>query len=145
MALGDETDQRQLDRFALALDHLLDVFHQLAERLIHESPFDVGALYGPDAPTVPPVTMEPVRPRGSTLGFACRSIGAVLMHPSLWPTALGQLGRMIPRSWWRRAPYLPIPDGDYLRFRLVTQYGATGPMDPDDVVIFLRWCRSTGR
>jgi hypothetical protein len=91
------------------------------------------------------VTNDPARPSGTTIGFAARAIGAVLARPSLWPTAVGQLGRMIPHAWWRRAPYLPIPDGDYLRFRLVTQYGATGRMDPDDVVTFLQWCRSTGR
>ena len=47
--------------------------------------------------------------------------------------------------WWRRAPFLPIPDADYLRFRLETQYGTGGAPDPDDVVVYLRWCREHDR
>jgi hypothetical protein len=41
---------------------------------------------------------------------------------------------------------LPVPDREYLRFRLQTQYG-----DPDrepeaaDVVAYLRWCREYPR
>jgi hypothetical protein len=41
---------------------------------------------------------------------------------------------------------LPRPDPDYLRFRLVTAYGTTErAADPDDVVAWLRWCRSWRR
>jgi hypothetical protein len=71
-----------------------------------------------------------------------RSFGAVLVRPSLWGIALVQLFRLAPTGWWRRSPFLPLPDRDYLRFRLQTQYG-----DPDhapeaaDLVTYLRWCR----
>jgi hypothetical protein len=32
------------------------------------------------------------------------------------------------RDWWRRAPFLPLPARDYVRWRLYTAYG-----DPDYV------------
>jgi hypothetical protein len=66
-------------------------------------------------------------------------------HPSLWGTALVQAGRMSRPGWWRRPPFVPVPDRDYVRFRLETQYGsaglADGAADPDDLVVYLRWCR----
>jgi hypothetical protein len=29
-----------------------------------------------------------------------------------------------------------------VRFRLDTQYGASGDPDPEDLVVYLRWCRT---
>ena len=76
---------------------------------------------------------------------ALRIVGAVLVHPTLWPVALRQAARASRPHWWRRAPFLPVPDADYLRFRLETQYGTGGVPDPDDVVVYLRWCRDHDR
>jgi hypothetical protein len=68
---------------------------------------------------------------------------AVLRHPSLWPTAVGQLRRMTPPGWWRRPPFLPLPDREYLRFRLHTMYGDERVVpEPEDVIAYLRWCRA---
>lgn len=69
---------------------------------------------------------------------------AVLRHPSLWWTALRVLLRMAPTGWWRRRPFLPLPDPGYLRFRMVTAYGGDGstPADPEDLLTYLRWCRA---
>ena len=39
----------------------------------------------------------------------------------------------------------PLPDPDYLRFRLETQYGADGRPDPHDLVTYLEWCRDMGK
>jgi hypothetical protein len=67
---------------------------------------------------------------------------AVARHPALWPTALRQLGRTAPAGWWRRRPFLPVPSGEYLRFRLITQYGsADHPPVPADVLNYLLWCK----
>ena len=66
---------------------------------------------------------------------------AVLRSPALWPTAARQLRRSARRGWWRRPPFLPLPSADYVRFRLLTQYGEATAPSPDDVVRFLRWCR----
>ena len=67
---------------------------------------------------------------------------AVLRRPSLWGVALAQLVRLARPGWWRRPPFLPVPDPDYLRFRLETQYGTGQEPEPEDVVTYLHWCRS---
>ena len=56
---------------------------------------------------------------------------AVLSRPSLWGTALVELRRFTPARWWRRRPFLPVPDAALLRFRAVTQYG-----DPTRPLVF---------
>ena len=40
-----------------------------------------------------------------------------------------------------RAPFLPLPDPDYVRFRLQTAYGPHGSPAGDDLVAYLNWCR----
>ena len=68
---------------------------------------------------------------------------ALVRRPGLWATAVRQVVRLAPTGWWRRRPWLPVPDPAYLRFRLVTQYGdGDHPPEPADVVTYLRWCRS---
>ena len=68
---------------------------------------------------------------------------AVIVRPRLWPTAVGQALRLAPRGWWRRRPFLPLPDPAYLRFRMQTQYGGDQPRTPvpHDLVAYLEWCR----
>jgi hypothetical protein len=77
--------------------------------------------------------------------FWVAAAGRLARHPGLWPTALVQAGRLSRPGWWRRPPFVPVPDRDYLRFRLETQYGraglASGALDPNDLVVYLRWCR----
>lgn len=49
---------------------------------------------------------------------------------------------LAPPGWWRRRPYLPVPDRAYLAFRLETMYGGTGSKPHGrDVVGYLEWCR----
>jgi hypothetical protein len=68
---------------------------------------------------------------------------AVARHPSLWSTALTQIVVLAAPGWWRRWPPLPLPDPDYLRFRMVTMYGdGDRQPEPDDIVGYLRWCKS---
>ncbi len=75
-----------------------------------------------------------------------RVVWAVVRRPRLWPTALRQARRTAPARWWRRAPFLPVPGGDYLRFRLLTQYGdANATPDPGDAIAYLEWCRDWDR
>ncbi|MFP5254323.1 MAG: hypothetical protein ACLGI8_00550 [Acidimicrobiia bacterium] len=72
---------------------------------------------------------------------------ALLRHPSLWGTAVRQARRLAPTRWWRRPPFLPLPDDAYLRFRLETAYGGSGDRAPerDDLLTYLRWCREFPR
>lgn len=80
----------------------------------------------------------------TTRGWWLAVVGAVARRPSLWAVAVGQVFRLARPAWWRRAPYLPLPDPDYLRFRLETQYGSDHDPDPHDVVTYLAWCREFG-
>jgi hypothetical protein len=66
---------------------------------------------------------------------------AVLRNPVLWPTAARLLLRTARRGWWHRRPFLPLPSREYVRFRLLTQYGVAATPTQDDVVNYLRWCR----
>ena len=73
-----------------------------------------------------------------------RSAMAVAVRPSLWGIAVVQVFRLARTGWWRRPPFLPVPDRDYLQFRLETQYGDPNhPISSADVVAYLRWCRAT--
>jgi len=48
------------------------------------------------------------------------------------------------RDWHRRAPFLPVPPADYLRWRMFTAYGDEHAVPPlEDVVRFARWRRET--
>jgi hypothetical protein len=68
---------------------------------------------------------------------------AVAMRPGLWATAVAQMVRLAPSGWWRRVPFLPLPDAEYLRFRMSTAYGDPhAAPDPADVVTYLHWCRA---
>lgn len=74
----------------------------------------------------------------------CLALWAVLRRPDLWATALRQLRVLAAPGWWRRPPFLPLPDAAYLRFRMVTAYGGEGDEPPtvDDLVTYLHWCRA---
>jgi hypothetical protein len=73
-----------------------------------------------------------------------RAGAAVAARPSLWGTAIVQTLRLARPGWWRRAPFIPVPDRGYLRFRLETQYGdPTHPIEPQDIVAYLKWCRTS--
>ena len=63
------------------------------------------------------------RPRA---GMPAGTVVAVLRHPDVWWVAVRQAGRLAGRGWWRRRTFLPVPDPDYLRFRMVTAYGGEG-------------------
>lgn len=73
-----------------------------------------------------------------------RTLVAVAAHPGLWATAVVQVIRLAEPGWWRRRPFLPLPSPGYLHLRVVTMYGGDGsrPIEPADVVTWLRWCRA---
>lgn len=71
-------------------------------------------------------------------------VAAVLRRPDLWGTALGAVLRLAAPGWWRRRPYVPLPDAGLWAFRMVTAYGRPdAPPQPADVLSYLEWCRST--
>ena len=65
---------------------------------------------------------------------------AIAARPRLWWVAVRQLVRVARPRWWRRAPFLPLPDAGYLRFRMETAYGDTRVPRPADLVAYLEWC-----
>jgi hypothetical protein len=70
----------------------------------------------------------------------------VARRPSLWRTAGRQYRRTVPGRWWSARPFLPLPDPDYVRFRLLTQYGVNDRApEPVDVVNYLLWCKQWER
>jgi hypothetical protein len=71
--------------------------------------------------------------------------GRVVLTPSLWGVALRQLLATSPAGWWRRAPFAPRPDPDYVRFRTETAYGPGARPGRDDLVAYLRWCKESDR
>jgi len=72
-----------------------------------------------------------------------RAATALKGRPDLWPTAVGSYRSLVPNSWWRTRPFLPLPDPEWLRFRLVTAYGGDGAdMHADDLVLWLEWRRA---
>jgi hypothetical protein len=75
-------------------------------------------------------------PRGSL-----RAVAAVARRPDLWVTATSTAASIVPRRWWRRFPYLPLPDAAWMHFRLETAYGGDGrgPVRPEDLITYLEW------
>ncbi len=64
-----------------------------------------------------------------------RVLGAIVVRPRLWATALRQ-ARVL------AAPGSVRPSADYFAFRMTTQYGDPDhEPEPTDVVSYLRWCR----
>ena len=71
-----------------------------------------------------------------------RAVTSVAARPWLWATGLRQLFVLAPRGWWRRKPFLPLPDEHYLAFRMQTMYGDPDHQpEPADLVSYLHWCR----
>ena len=80
------------------------------------------------------------------VAWVLRAAVAVAREPVLWATAARQVLTLAVDGWWRRAPFLPLPDAAYLRFRLQTAYGdLSRDPEPEDVVTYLHWCRAWPR
>jgi len=67
---------------------------------------------------------------------------AVVVRPHLWFSAVATVVGMVPRKWWARPPFIPVPSRDVLRWRVTTAYGHPDMvLVPDDVLSYLRWRR----
>jgi len=92
----------------------------------------------------PAGTAPDPRYRGSwselTLQLALRA----LVNPRLAVDLLRTAWAFRRRGWWARAPFLPVPDRTYLRWRMYTAYASEDAVPPvEDVVRFARWRRET--
>jgi len=71
-----------------------------------------------------------------SLQLALRS----LVDPALGVALLKTAWRFRSRHWYRRAPFLPLPAGEYVRWRMYTAYGDEEAVPPlHDVVRYARW------
>lgn len=67
-------------------------------------------------------------------------IGRGLVNPRDGAALLRMGWRFRRRHWWRRAPFLPLPATDYVKWRLHTAYGDEGTVPPaSDIVRLARW------
>jgi hypothetical protein len=63
-----------------------------------------------------------------------------LRNPALGAALVRVAWRFRRRHWYRRAPFLPLPDRTYLRWRMLTAYGDPGAVPPvDDIARYARW------
>ena len=74
-----------------------------------------------------------------SLALALRS----LMRPKLASDLLRVAWRFRSRGWYRRFPFLPIPDSTYVRWRMYTAYGDYDAIPPArDVERYAHWAVS---
>lgn len=79
-------------------------------------------------------------------GLALQLAARGLVNPRLALDLLRTGWAFRRRRWWARAPFLPLPDRTYLRWRMYTAYADENAVPPmDDVVRFARWRRETMR
>jgi hypothetical protein len=83
-------------------------------------------------------------PRSSWSRLCASLVWRGLANPRLGLDLLSTAWAFRRRGWWRRAPFLPLPDPEYLRWRMFTAYGDEHAVPPvPDVVRFARWRRQT--
>jgi hypothetical protein len=64
----------------------------------------------------------------------------LLRHPADTGVVVVAAWRLRAKFWWRRAPYLPLPDTAYWNFRMITATGSTdGRIDVRAIVDAARW------
>ena len=82
--------------------------------------------------------------RGSWGGLLAGASLRAVVNPRLALDLLKAGWAFRRRDWWRRVPFLPVPDGEYLRWRMYTAYGAEDTVPPlEDLLRFVRWRRET--
>lgn len=71
-------------------------------------------------------------------------VGRALVHPRLALDLLRTAWVFRRRDWWKQPPFLPLPDREYLRWRMYTAYGDEDAVPPaEDVIRFAKWRRET--
>lgn len=66
-----------------------------------------------------------------------------VVNPRIALDLLALAWSMRRRDWLRRAPFLPLPPREYLRWRMYTAYGDEDAIPPArDVLRFARWRRT---
>jgi len=64
----------------------------------------------------------------------------LIRRPTLVAVVVRAAWRLRATNWWRRAPYLPLPDERYWSFRMMTATGSTeGRVSAREVVDAALW------
>lgn len=80
----------------------------------------------------------------SWLSLTGTLVGRAVLRPRLALDLLRTAWVFRRRDWWQKPPFLPIPDQEYLRWRMHTAYGDEDAVPPvEDVIRFARWRRET--
>ena len=79
---------------------------------------------------------------GSWPGLLAALTGRAVLNPRLALDLLGAAWAFRARDWYRKAPFLPLPPSEYLRWRMYTAYGDENAVPPaEDVIRFAQWRR----
>ncbi len=82
--------------------------------------------------------------RGSWAALVAQLALRALVNPRLAVDLLRTAWAFRRLHWWRRAPFLPVPDRRYLRWRMYTAYADEDAVPPvHDVIRFAQWRRTT--
>jgi hypothetical protein len=86
-------------------------------------------------------------PRSGSWGsLVARLTLRALVNPRVALDLLTMAWAMRRRHWLRQPPFLPLPPGEYVAWRLYTAYGSEDAVPPvDDVLRFARWRRHITR
>ena len=95
---------------------------------------------------LPAADSTPPASRGSWRTLAFGLAARAVLRPRLALDLLAAAWAFRRRDWHTRAPFLPLPDREYLRWRMYTAYGEEDAVPPvEDVIAFARWRRETMR
>ncbi len=79
----------------------------------------------------------------SWVGLFFTLAGRAVLRPALARDLLRVAWRFRSRGWYRRPPFLPLPDRAYVRWRMHTAYGSDDALPPvEDVIRYARWVTS---
>ena len=67
-------------------------------------------------------------------------LGRALRDPRLVPALVRVAWRFRALDWWHRPPFLPLPEREYMKWRMYTAYGDEHAIPPaEDVARYARW------
>jgi hypothetical protein len=85
---------------------------------------------------------EYTRNMGSWTSLTLALAGRAVVNPRLALDLASLAWSMRRRRWYREPPFLPLPPGEYVRWRMLTAYGDEAAVPPaEDVVRLARWRR----
>ena len=95
-------------------------------------------------PASPLPSPAPFRAAPSWATLAGGAALRALVNPRLALDLLRAAWAFRRRGWMAHAPFLPVPDRTYLRWRMYTAYGSEDAVPPlDDLIRFVTWRRET--